>query len=201
MVIHSGDCGNSRKSITSVKEVSNFLNWFSELPINYKVFVAGNHDTCIEAGLITKEEMKKRGIDYLCNESVFCGDYKVWGSPYTPTYNNWSFQKARHKMHNIWELIPDNIDILVTHGPPKGILDLTDRPDNTLEQCGCNALRKKVMKVKPLLMAFGHIHNCASGLNGGTRKLPAMRTIFSNGSVVKDNHFGILESNGNFIQI
>jgi len=48
---------------------------------------------------------------------------------------------------------------------------------------------------------FGHIHNCNDIINAGTRTIPGLDTIFSNGSVVTDGKFGKLSSNGNIFEI
>jgi Icc-related predicted phosphoesterase len=55
---------------------------------------------------------------------------------------------------NLWEIIPNNIDILITHGPPYGILDKTIQN----HKAGCKDLLKKVMEVRPQFHIFGHIH-------------------------------------------
>ena len=109
--------------------------------------------------------------------------------------------KARDKINRVWEHIPDDTDILVVHGPPKGIMDLTYSRENVLEACGCSALRKRVLKIEPKLFLSGHIHNCEDIINAGTLKLSAYKTIFSNGSVVTDGKFGLLSSNGNIFEI
>jgi Icc-related predicted phosphoesterase len=68
--------------------------------------------------------------------------------------------RKRHKMHDVWQSLPTYVDILVTHGPPKGILDLThDHDTGSLIQVGCTSLRKAVDRIKPKIHAFGHIHD------------------------------------------
>lgn len=202
LVIFSGDCSNPRNAIINEQEVRTFITWFSSLKIKYKIFVAGNHDSSIEKGLITKENFELAGIHYLENDSIEIEGIKIWGSPYTPTFFDWSFMKARDKLSKIWETIPDDTDIIIVHGPPKGILDLAYNRDNKLEYCGCNALRKRVLAIEPKLCLFGHIHNNDDNLNAGTMKLSAYRTIFSNGSVVTDGKFKQgPTSNGNILEI
>lgn len=201
MVIFSGDCSNPRDPYKNEQEVRNFITWFDSLKIKHKIFVAGNHDTSIERRLITKENFSSCGIHYLENESIEIEGIKIWGSPHTPTFSDWAFMKARNKLNRVWDSIPEDSDIIVVHGPPKGILDLAYNRDNKLEYCGCNALRKRVLAIEPKLCLFGHIHNNDDNLNAGTMKLSAYRTIFSNGSVVTDGKFGKLSSNGNILEI
>lgn len=202
MVIFSGDCSNPRDPYANEPEVRNFLTWFSKLKAKYKIFVAGNHDTSIEKGLVDKETFDNCGIIYLENEGVEIEGLKIWGSPHTPTFGYWSFMKAREKINRVWEHIPEDIDVLVVHGPPKGILDQSYNREGVYERCGCNALKKQVLnRIKPQLMCFGHIHNFEDIINQGTLKLTEYPTIFSNGSVVEDGRFGKLSSNGNIIEL
>ena len=202
VVIHSGDCSNYRSPLTNEYEILNFLPWFAELPIKHKIYVAGNHDTSIERGLITKKDFSDFGITYLENESITINGIKIWGSPYTPNFGNWAFMKDRSKLDlKVWQYIPEDIHILVTHGPPKGVLDLSLSVDRVLERCGDSALMKRVFKIKPILHLFGHIHNNKDIVNAGRIKLNTLDTWFSNGSVVTDGKFGTLSSNGEIFEI
>ena len=202
IVIFSGDCSNPRDPYSNELEVRNFIDWFKCLPIKHKIFVAGNHDSSIEKGLVTKKDFTQYNIIYLENEHVVVEGIKIFGSPYTPTFGNWSFMKERHKLDRIWDNAIDNdSDIIVVHGPPKGILDLSYDRDNKLENCGDKSLWNRVQIVKPKLMLFGHIHDNKDIINAGTRTVRGLDTVFSNGSVVTDGKFGKLSSNGNILEI
>ena len=201
MVIFSGDCSNPRDPYKNKPEVEDFLAWYESLPIPVKIFVAGNHDTSIERKLITKLDFASRGITYLENDYTEVNELKIWGSPVTPTFGEWAFMKARHKTHELWKQIPNDIDIVVVHGPPSNILDLSYNRENKLEFCGDTALRKRLIDINPKLVCFGHIHNCEGIINAGTMKLSIRNTIYSNGSVVTDGKFGKLSSNGNIFEI
>ena len=202
MVIFSGDCSNPRDPYNNEPEVRRFIDWFSALPIEHKVFVAGNHDSSIEKGLVTKDDFDGECIYYLENSHITIEGIKIFGSPYTPSFGQWSFMKARHKLDRIWEgAIDDDTDIIVVHGPPKGILDKSYDRRGNIEACGDRSLLNKINKVKPKLMLFGHIHNCDDIINAGTRTISGLKTIFSNGSVVTDGKFGKLSSNGNILEI
>jgi len=110
--------------------------------------------------------------------------------------------KSRAKIGRVWQSIPDDTDIIVTHGPPKGILDISEDRYHCIEFCGCSALKKRVLKMPNLkLMCFGHIHNNEDIINAGVMKLSISDTAFSNGSVVTDGKFGRLSSNGNIIEL
>ena len=202
MVIHSGDATNPRDPYASEQEMLNFISWFGSLPIKHKVFVAGNHDLCIERNLVTKIDFMKNGIVYLENDYTEVEGIKIWGSPFTPTFGQgWAFNKKRSALHDIWKEIPDDVDIVVVHGPPKGILDLAYHQLNCIEFCGDEALRKRMYLLNPKLCLFGHIHNNEDIINAGTMKLSNHDTIYSNGSVVTDGKFGKLSSNGNTFEI
>ena len=202
MVIHSGDATNPKDPYLSEDEMQNFIYWYSLLPIKHKVFVAGNHDVCIERNFIKKDDFERAGIIYLENDFVEIEGIKIWGSPITPTFGDgWAFNKNRAKTHELWQHIPDDTDIVVVHGPPATILDLSYNRENKLESCGDSALMKRLLDINPKLVCFGHIHNCKDIINAGTRKLSIRDTIYSNGSVVTDGKFGKLSSNGNIFEI
>ena len=110
--------------------------------------------------------------------------------------------RARNKLERIWRrAIPEDADIVICHGPPRGMLDLSYDRNNVLEFCGDKSLLNRVIEVKPKLMLFGHIHNNKEIVNTGTRKVYGLDTIFSNGSVVTDGKFGKLTSQGNIFKI
>lgn len=189
MIIHSGDCSNPKDPYINEQEVRNFITWYSSLPVKYKIYVAGNHDTSIERGHITEENFRMAGIIYLEDDLVEIENIKIYGTPYTPTFCDWSFMKARDKIYKVWDAIPDDTDILVVHGPPKGVLDLSYDRQNNLEFCGCNALRKRIMNLNLKYVMFGHIHNSKDCYNAGTRTIDGLPTIFSNATCVEDGKF------------
>lgn len=202
MVIHSGDCSNPRDPYTNEPEVRDFIHWFKSLPIQHKIYVAGNHDTSIEKKLITKQYFQDYNIIYLEDDLVEIEGVMIYGNPYTPIFGQWAFMKDRVKLDRYWKkAIPSSLDILVTHGPPKGILDKSYDRDNYMECCGDKSLFNKVMEVQPAYHLFGHIHNCKDIINAGMQKLSVCDTWFSNGSVVTDGKFGTLSSNGNIFEI
>ncbi len=137
MVIHSGDCSNPRDPYNNEPEVRQFLDWYKSLPIEHKIYVAGNHDTSIEKRLVQPIEFAEAGILYLEDDYVMVEGLKIFGSPYTPNFGNWAFMKDRVKLDRYWpQAMPDYADIVVTHGPPKGILDKSYNRENVFEMCG-----------------------------------------------------------------
>ena len=202
IAIFSGDCSNPKDLIQNEREVRDFIDWYSKVPIKNKIFVAGNHDVSIEKGWVKREDFVKNGIIYLENDFVIVEKLKIWGSPVTPNFGiGWAWNMDKSKIHKVWDTIPMDTDIIVVHGPPKHILDYTIRKEKGIDTCGCSALLKKVLKINPKLCLFGHIHNCNEIQNAGTRKLSNLDTIFSNGTCVTDGkiHLG-LSSNGNVLK-
>lgn len=202
LVIHSGDCSNPRDPYNNEPEVRDFIDWYRELPIEHKIYVAGNHDTSIEKGLVKKIDFSGYNIHYLENDYIDIEGIKIFGSPHTPNFGNWAFMKDRSKLDRFWKAaIHEPCDIIVVHGPPKGMLDKSYDRNNNMESCGDKSLLNLVLEMQPKLMLFGHIHNCKEIVNAGVLKLSICDTLFSNGSVVTDGKFGKLSSNGNILEI
>ncbi len=190
MLICGGDVSNVQNRAANAHEVLDFLIWYESLPIKYKIFIAGNHDTSIEAGLV--DPRKYSSIDYLEHESIERGGVNIFGSPYTPTFGvGWAFNKDKHKLQPYWEQIPENTDILVTHGPPKTILDLSYDRNGNLEYCGDKSLLNRVSVIEPDYHLFGHIHNYEICNNAGQMQITSLKTQFINGSCVTDRKFDL----------
>ena len=107
----------------------------------------------------------------------------------------------RGKINRKWDGIPDDTDVLICHGPPYGILDATYNQQNKVELVGCSALAKRVTKVEPQLMLFGHVHSTKDIRNAGIRTVSDYRTRFSNASCCDDGRMGTVTSHGNVIEI
>lgn len=159
-VIHCGDFANKANPYENELEARNFLEWYNVLPIQYKILNCGNHDTAAFKKLIDKADYPN--IIWLEHDWEWINGYKVFVSPYTPVYGKgWAYMYKRNRGDIYWNVIPNDIDILVTHGPPKGILDLCDHEADRkqIAQAGCKALYNKVMEIEPKIHCFGHIHN------------------------------------------
>lgn len=150
ILIHSGDVSGNG----TFREVLNFLQWFSELPFKNKIFIAGNHDFAFEKKMVPISDLPP-GVTYLEDSAAVIDGLKIYGSPYTPEFLNWAFMKKRGpQIKKVWDKIPSDIDILVTHGPPLMVLDQTAEGRHQ----GCEDLLLKVRQVKPKVHVFGHIH-------------------------------------------
>lgn len=155
VLIHAGDCTND----AGQKSLRDFLTWFERQPAEHKILIAGNHDWAFEkwpelSTLMVKEMAPS--VTYLQDSGHVIDDVVFWGSPMSPRFFDWAFNRDRGpdiKRH--WDLIPDNVDVLVTHGPVKGFLDFNS---NDKFHCGCEDLLNRVLEVNPKLHCCGHIH-------------------------------------------
>ena len=167
IVLHAGDA-TGRGSHNHIVE---FFEWYGALPNKHKVFIPGNHDFGFERDWDKYKELGKQyGIHVLYDESITIEGLIIWGSPVQPEFCQWAFNRSRtiedsmsskaqalgHEyIGNHWDKIPDEVDIVITHGPVFGILDKTYYGN---EHVGCEILAKKMKEVKPLLHVSGHIH-------------------------------------------
>lgn len=151
-IIHAGDISyRGRES-----EVTDFLSWFSKLHYTYKIFIAGNHDFYFEKNPLRVQKIVPEGVIYLNDSGVDINGVKIWGSPVTPQFFNWAFNRQRGEaLRRHWGLIPADTDVLITHGPPYGILDTTVASQ---QHAGCRDLLQTVGTIRPKAHVFGHIH-------------------------------------------
>ncbi|EAY31437.1 metallophosphatase domain-containing protein [Microscilla marina] len=150
LLIHAGDLSARGRP----KEIRRFNNWLATLPHRHKVVIAGNHDFLFEDEPHQAEALLTNAI-YLNDSGVTIEGVNIWGSPITPWFFDWAFNRARGAdIRKHWDLIPENIDILVTHGPPKGVLDQTAKG----EEVGCEELTEVIQDIRPRYHIFGHIH-------------------------------------------
>ena len=163
VLLHAGDLTNCG----TFEELQAHLDWLSSLPHRYKVIIAGNHGKLLDADYV------KRFPDRICEEPGKCAadlnfhdliyldrtsvtlrlgtkrTLKIFGSPMTPECGVFGFQYP--PIRDVWKgIIPEGTDILLTHGPPKGYLDLMGK--------GCQHLTRAVGKARPSLVVFGHTH-------------------------------------------
>ena len=152
VLLHAGDIS----SRSSRPEIEDFLDWLGKLPFAHKVFIAGNHDFFFERqteALI--RQLLPPGVHYLKDEAVVVDGVKIWGSPYTPWFYRWAFNKRRGEpLARHWSKIPPDTDILLTHGPVYGILDQLLNE----QHAGDKDLLRKVVEIKPKVHVCGHIH-------------------------------------------
>ncbi len=160
------------------EEIIDFDRWLQHQPHRHKIVIAGNHDLMFERQPGFARTLLPSAI-YLENSSIELEGLRIWGSPVQPEFNNWAFNVARGAaIRRYWQMIPEDTDILITHGPPHGVLD-KPRPSGT--HLGCEELAKKVEQLRPKLHVFGHIHG-----GHGQSQSKLSPTKFVNASVVDE---------------
>jgi len=148
--IHAGDFTMFSESMDAVVD---FNAWLGELPHRYKIVVPGNHEFFLEADPSERSLLSNATV--LINEGTEIEGLRIWGSPVTPMGDGAFGLTSTEDRRKLYAQIPEDIDVLISHGPPYGILDLG--PGSHLHQ-GCPELLDAVMRVRPKLHVFGHIH-------------------------------------------
>lgn len=154
-------CAGDISSVGYEHEIINFCKWFDKID-NYtnKIFIAGNHDWGFQDNSLKIMEIVNsyKTIDYLQDENVNIDDINIYGSPWQPEFCNWAFNLPRNgeSLKEKWDNIPDDVDILITHGPAYGYLD---RVIGNYDNLGCELLADRIKVIKPKIHVFGHIHS------------------------------------------
>lgn len=162
LLVHAGDL----TSMGYQHEIQGFCSWFNKLEnYDHKVFIAGNHDWGFQDNTEKIMEIvnSHKGIDYLQDDMLLVGGenyedmIKIWGSPWQPEFYNWAFNLPRkgEELREKWNLIPNDVDILITHGPAYGYVD---RVIGSPENLGCELLTEAIKAKKPKIHVCGHIH-------------------------------------------
>lgn len=196
ILIHAGDFTYLGKP----QEVIDFNEQLGRLPHKIKIVIAGNHELSFDR---TRSDFKLENYDrelaklnvknardlltnciYLEDSETTAFGYRIYGSPWQPLFGGWAFNAERGKpILEKWDLIPEGVDILVTHGPPLGHGDKIHAGIHV----GCVELLNSIeQRIKPKFHIFGHIHED----HGITRNDD---TIFINASIC-DKHYHAVQS-------
>ena len=177
VLIHAGDCTNVGKP----QEVKEFVEWFMNIKgFDSKIFIAGNHDWAFENQryphhrgdydwshhLMNEENLSQSDVVYLedngftIESTEFSKPIKFWGSPWQPEFYSWAFNLPRlgDELKKYWDMIPDDTDVLITHGPPNEARDFVNNWRQPIRNVGCELLRFRVEQINPSVHIFGHIH-------------------------------------------
>lgn len=186
VLVHCGDFTN-RGTDGALKS---FLTWLSAQPHEYKVFICGNHEMGIDRGPNRKQKLElienftkeNPKMFYLENSEVVINGVKFYGSPITPWFFDWAWNVRRGApIAAAWDQIPDDTNVLMTHGPPYGILDRVENDYGRDPHQGCFDLRERTKKLSALKVhAFGHLH-----LQGGNT-LDVDGVTFANAAICDD---------------
>ncbi len=170
VIVHSGDfC-----MVGSEQEAIDFLNWFCDLPYKYKIFICGNHDDCLYRANIDGLDAN---VHYLCNSDVTIEGVKFYGVPM------FMGDCVTDRQNRNYANIPSDVDVLITHTPPYGILDFDDNI-----HYGSKELLQRVREINPRLHLFGHIHRNHDLTDNGI-------TRFSNGAIMNEDYTNLQTPN------
>lgn len=170
VLVHAGDLSMMGQKT----EYESVAKWINALPHKHKIVIAGNHDFAIYKFI----SRLAPSVHYLENFGIAIDGIKFWGSPITPRFGSWAYGVERGKdIAEYRSEIPNDTDVLITHGPPMGILDQAI-PQHS-ENLGCADLLQRVKKIRPRIHVFGHIH-------GGYGSRVIDGTYFCNASVVNE---------------
>jgi Icc-related predicted phosphoesterase len=149
ILIYAGDF-----EIRNNLDLFEMSEWLNELPHKRVVAIFGNHDFTEHSEIKYMKQMFER-VNLLFNESIEIDGLKIWGSPYSPFFNNWAWMQPDNMLKEIWDTIPLETEIVVTHTMPYGILDgILPR----MESVGSLTLRDAIKRVQPKIQIGGHLH-------------------------------------------
>lgn len=153
-------CAGDITSRGTLLEVHNFMTWFHKQPFKHKILVPGNHDFYFEKSpeLAAEYMQEFPDITLLQNSGTTIEGHKIWGSADTPVFHDFAFNKTDAQLQQSWDSIPDDTEVLVTHGPPKHILDRVSNDWSPTYNVGDQLLRNKVLSSDIAVHVFGHIH-------------------------------------------
>jgi Icc-related predicted phosphoesterase len=178
LLVHAGDMSMRGR----LDEVEAFDRWLAQLPHRHKIVIAGNHDFCFEKQPREARALLRHAI-YLQDEAVEIEGVKIYGSPWQPWFFDWAFNLPRGlALAEKWAQVPDDTQLLITHGPAMGIGDTTYDGRHV----GCEDLLRRVRQVKPRLHVFGHIHEAAG-------RYDIDGTIFVNASIEEPDKPVVIE--------
>jgi Icc-related predicted phosphoesterase len=148
--LFAGDFTN----LGEMDKVLDFNEWLGELPYQIKIVICGNHELNFDN--MDKKDIKNilTNAIYLDQEMVEINGIKIWGEPRQPEFYNWAFNIPRKEMKDCWKLVPHDVDILLTHGPP---LNFGDR-NYCDENVGCYYMNQMIKNNKIPIVICGHIH-------------------------------------------
>ncbi|CAF0927512.1 unnamed protein product [Adineta ricciae] len=148
-------CGDAVYYNTSSQDIVRFNEFVGTLPHKWKLFVSGNHCVCLNPKQPDRSQKLLSNMIYLQDQLIDIEGVRIYGSPWRPKRG--CFYRAEafgYDPKNIgrdkWSNIPENIDLLLTHGPPYSVRDYNS---------GCPQLLDEIVtRVRPRIHMFGHMH-------------------------------------------
>ncbi len=158
VLIHAGDLTVEGK----IWEIDHAFAWLSQQPHARIIAIPGNHDWGLQLNDWLPQTLKAQfpRVELLIDQESVVEGLRVWGSPWSPFFNNWAFNFSGGRLgikeaQRKWDQIPDDTAILITHGPPYGMLD----KNLSGEYAGDSVLKSRIAHLRRLrLHVFGHVH-------------------------------------------
>jgi Icc-related predicted phosphoesterase len=166
-------CGDFSRGGRTRQQLDDTLAWMARQAVAHRILVAGNHDFfCEREPAAARAACAAAGVRYVCDEALEIAGVRIWGSPVTPAFHSLAFNRERGaEIRATWDLIPSDLDLLITHGPPRGLGDRVFFGAHV----GCEDLLTAVRRARPLIHAYGHIHEAR-----GEYRLADLPTRFLN---------------------
>lgn len=166
LVLHAGDW-TYRNKLDYIGQIEDFetrfLPWINNIRKKVPFYwTLGNHETFYEylRDDTFKKDMKKSGL--LLDEYTVVNGLKIWGNPWTPYFCGWGFNEydTPQGLGEIYKKIPEDVNIIISHGPVYGIHDIVEYPHS--KHAGSKELASRVKEIKPKLIVSGHLHDDAN---------------------------------------
>ena len=174
ILIHCGDfCSFQNDDQRVLDDVD---SWFAEVPAKHIVCIGGNHDF-----LLQSRQFRFSHATFLEDRRIEIEGLTLYGSPWCPDLVNFAYYADDDQLKERWKKIPQGVDVLITHTPPYGLLDL---PTSGSIHLGCPHLLAELDRVRPKLHVFGHVH-----ASHGTQQGPFTKSI--NAAIVGGSDFEV----------
>ncbi|MFP4135324.1 MAG: metallophosphatase domain-containing protein [Halothece sp.] len=156
VLIHAGDISHAGE----IQILDDFVKWARSQRVKETVFIGGNHDSTLQTSTYIQEQINSLpDIHYLEDSELKLFGFKFYGSPWQPRYKDMAFNLDRNsnELDQAWQKIPEDVDVLITHTPPYGILDKLEDERGGFN-AGCERLADRLKQVPAKIHAFGHVH-------------------------------------------
>jgi Icc-related predicted phosphoesterase len=157
VLVHAGDM----TAKGALGDLEHFCQWVEDNKFTTNIIIAGNHDFCFENDLQYQAEDMINDVGfYLKDSSVTVDGIKFYGTPWQPAFHDWAFNiKGERGLREKFSQIESDTDVVISHGPPYGILDEVKRSGpNEDPHVGSTSLRDVIVDIQPKAHIFGHIH-------------------------------------------
>lgn len=165
ILIHCGDMFNLARS--SENDIAEIDEWFGEQDFDLIVCIGGNQDRILQKRLEFTLNPFKNAIYLQDQTHSYCG-VQFYGAPWTPDLPSHAFYQEAQMLKVKWSMIPSATDILITHTPPAGMLDISSRG----KKLGCTYLANELDRISPKVHCFGHVH-----ASGGSKERKQIRYV------------------------